>query len=178
MICPDWVLATMRSDAQAYLAGVVQCMPLPAWSPGGRRTSTSGGTMMGIPKGCPDVDRAWEMAQLLYCDRESLVQRFRDQTIVPPLKSVYDDPVFDEPQPFFMNQPVGRLLTELALQVPPVNGSPYASEAFALLNGSFTDAMKQRITPEVFLGSVAQHLREMIERDRAAITQASGNGPA
>lgn len=169
LIGPDWYLATMRVDAASLLEGKVRCMPLPAWQPGGRRTSTSGGTMMGIPKGCPDVNRAWALAKFLYFDRESLIRRFRNQTIVPPLRTIFDDPAFDEPAPFFQGQRVGRLLTQLAEEVPPVHGSPYIPEAYALLNAIFSDVMAGRVSPRDALSRVARSLRETIERDRVAI---------
>jgi arabinosaccharide transport system substrate-binding protein len=169
---PDWYLATMRMDAGSLLEGKIRCMPLPAWKPGGRRTSTIGGTMMAIPKACPDVDRAWELAKFLYFDRESLIRRFRNQTIVPPLRTIFEDPVFDEPAPFFQGQRVGRLLTQVAEEVPPVQGSPYIPEAYALLNAIFSDVMAGRVSPRQALNKVARSLREMIERDQVAIEAA------
>jgi len=169
---PDWMLAGMQLDARALLEGKVRCMPLPAWTPGGRRTSTSGGTALFIPRGCADADRAWELAKLLYFDRQSLVNRFRTQSIVPALRTVFDDPVFDEPCAFFQGQRVGRLLTELAEEVPPVNGSPYASEAFSLLNAVFADVVQRRIAPHQALAQVAAGLRATMARDREALAAA------
>jgi len=168
----DWMLATMRIEAEASLAGKVRCMPLPAWGPGERRTSTSGGTMMGIPRGCADVDASWKIAKQLYFDREALIARFRAQTIVPPLRSLYQDPVFDEPVAFFQGQAVGRLLARLAEDVPPVYGSPYSPTAYTLLNAVFADVMKGRITPRAALTDVAAHLRGVIARDKQALASA------
>jgi arabinosaccharide transport system substrate-binding protein len=165
----DWMLATMRLEAKDSLSGKIRCMPLPAWTRGGRRTSTSGGTMIGIPRACEDIERAWQIAKHLYFDHEALVNRFRQQTIIPPLRSVFADPVFDEPVPFFQGQPVGRLLTELAEEIPPVNGSPYASNAFVMLNAVFADVMQQRIAPREALEDVARRLRAAVARDQRAI---------
>ncbi|MFQ5806095.1 MAG: ABC transporter substrate-binding protein [Phycisphaerae bacterium] len=172
---PDWMLATMQLDARSLLEGNVRCMPLPAWEPSGRRTSTGGGTAMFIPKGCPDVDRAWELAKLLYFDHESLVKRFRIQSIVPPLRTVFDDPVFNEQTPFFQGQRIGRLLTELAEEVPPINGSPYAPDAYTLLNAVFADVVEGRVSPPQALSEVARELREIIARDQRAVEAAGSN---
>lgn len=171
---PDWMLAAMQLDARSFLDGKVRCMPMPAWKPGGRRTSTGGGTAMFIPEGCADPDRAWELAKLLYFDRDSLVARFRAQNIVPPVRTVFDDPVFDEPLPFFRGQPVGRLLTELAVEVPPINGSPYLPEGYAFLNAVFADVMDGRVSPKDALDEVASKLRASIARDQRAIDVAAG----
>lgn len=168
----DWMLATMRMEADAALAGKVRCMPLPAWEAGGRRTSTSGGTMMGIPRDCRDVDQSWEIAKQLYFDKDALIATFRRQSVVPALRSVYDDPAFDEPVAFFQGQPVGRLLTQLAEEVPTVQGSPYAPTAYALLNALFAEVMKQRVSPRDALTNVARELRDTMARDRKAIEAA------
>lgn len=169
---PDWMLATMQLDARTMLEGRVQCLPLPAWEPGGCPTSTGGGTAMLIPRGCPDVERAWELLKLLYFDRESLLRRFRTQSIVPPVRAIYDDPAFDEPAPFFQGQPVGRLLTRLAERAPAVNGSPYSSEGFTFLNEVFSDVVHGRITPRAALTGVATRLRALMARDQQAIEAA------
>lgn len=166
---PDWMLASMQLDARELLGGKVRCMPLPAWEPGGRRTSTGGGTAMFIPAACPDVDRAWELAKLLYFDRKSLLARFRTQSIVPALRTVYDDPVFDEPSPFFCGQAIGRLLTELAVEVPPIHGSPYLPEAYDFLNAALPQVMAQTRTPREALTEVATRLRAVIARDARAM---------
>lgn len=171
---PDWMLAAMQLDARTLLEGRVRCMPLPAWQPGGRRTSTGGGTALFIPRGCADVERAWATATLLYFDRESLIRRFRTQTIVPPLHTVFDDPVFDEPLPFFQGQRVGRLLTGLAHEVPPVHGSPYMPEAYTLLNSVFADVAAGRRAPAAALAEVARALRAVIARDARAVAAAEG----
>jgi arabinosaccharide transport system substrate-binding protein len=167
--CPDWMLATIQLDARSLLEGKVKCMPMPAWKEGGPRTASMGGTAMCIPQGCADVDRAWALVKFLYFDRDSLVERFRTQTIVPPLVTVFDDAAFDEQVDFFQGQRVGRLLTELALEVPPVQGSAYMPEAYALLNAVFADVLAGRVSPRDALERVATDLRDVIERDRRAI---------
>jgi arabinosaccharide transport system substrate-binding protein len=169
----DWMLANMRMEAGELLGGKVRVMPLPAWEPGGRRTSTLGGTLMAVPKQGRDPRRAFELATHLYFNEALLIERFRKQTIVPPLHTLYDHPVFDEPVPFFQDQPVGRLLTELAREVPPIHGSAYAPEAFELLNAVFADVMRERITPARALERVAAQLRAVIARERDVLARAA-----
>jgi arabinosaccharide transport system substrate-binding protein len=169
----DWMLANMRMEAGELLGGKVRVMPLPAWEPGGRRTSTLGGTLMAVPKQGRDPRRAFELATHLYFNEALLIERFRKQTIVPPLHTLYDHAVFDEPVPFFQDQPVGRLLTELAREVPPIHGSAYAPEAFELLNAVFADVMRERITPARALERVAAQLRAVIARERDVLARAA-----
>ncbi|MBK9121169.1 MAG: extracellular solute-binding protein [Phycisphaerales bacterium] len=170
---PDWMLAAMQSDMGSLLAGKVQCLPLPAWAPGGRRTSTVGGTALFIPQGTRDPEAAWELAKFLYLDRTALIQRFRTQTIVPPLRTAFRDPAFAEPVAFFQDQQVGLLLTELADEVPAVQGSPYMPEAYKLLDIAIAEVLSGRATPEAALRSAAEQLRATMARDTRALEAVS-----
>ncbi len=171
---PDWMLAAMQLNAETILKGKVKCIPLPAWETGGRRTSTAGGTAMFIPADAKRTDESWTLAKDLYFNEDALIKRFRKQNIIPALTTVYDHSVFDEPLPFFQGQAVGRLLTELAPEVPPINGSPYTPEASKYLDIVIPQVLKGSRTPAEALDDVARKLRAVMARDRAAIQAAQG----
>ena len=99
-------------------------MPLPAVVPGSRRTSTMGGTMLGITKACPDPELAWEVAEHMYFDTDQLGERFRDTNILPPLKEAWSHPAFDESRDYWSGQKLGRIYADLADDVPPQFASP------------------------------------------------------
>jgi arabinosaccharide transport system substrate-binding protein len=131
-ICPDW-RSKGTEKTVPRMAGKMALMPLPAFAPGGRRTSTWGGTMIGITKKCRDKDLAWKLACHLYLDPEPLAERFRETNILPPLKDAWGQPAFQEPRPYWSGQPIGALYAELATQVPPQYTSPYIELAKAKL---------------------------------------------
>ncbi|HNC24298.1 MAG TPA: extracellular solute-binding protein [Opitutaceae bacterium] len=146
IIAPDFFagsMTTMLTD----MAGQFKLMPLPAWRPGGRRTSVQGGTMMGIARSTPDVDLAWAALKELYLSPVSAEHLFRDRGIVTPVKANWGHPVFDEPSAFFSGQPVGRLYLRLAPSVPLRPSSPYYTHA------------------TTYLGNVAHQLATMADRE-------------
>jgi len=55
--CPDWRSKSAEQQVPR-VAGKMALMPLPAVRPGGRRTSSWGGTMLGITQACPNKDLA------------------------------------------------------------------------------------------------------------------------
>jgi arabinosaccharide transport system substrate-binding protein len=128
MITPDWRSKTIEVDVPK-MRGKMALMPLPAVYPGGRRTSTWGGTMIGITKHCKYPDLAWELALHLYLNKDDLAQRFRDTNILPPAKDAWDHPAYDEPRPYWSNQPLGRLYAQLAPDVPFQYTSPFIGTA-------------------------------------------------
>lgn len=137
-IMPDW-LAGVWKRTLPQLGGKMKLMPLPAWEPGGRRTSVLGGTMLGIPKrtltsrgdgtGDPSFETAWAFAKELYLDRDYAERLFRQTNIVTPVKDYWDEPYFHEPDPYFSNQQSGSLFLRYAPDVPLRNPSPLASAA-------------------------------------------------
>ena len=133
MVAPDWRTKVIEQDVPK-VAGRMALMPLPAFYPGGRRTSTWGGTMIGITKRCADPDLAWELIMHLYLNKEALAEQFRGTNILPPARDLWDHPAYDEPRPFWSNQPLGRLYANLAPDTPPQYTSPYIGLAKAKLS--------------------------------------------
>jgi arabinosaccharide transport system substrate-binding protein len=118
MICPDWRTHIIQQNIAA-VKGKMAVMPLPAVYAGGIRTSTWGGTMMGITKDCKKPDLMWQFVQYLATDPSRFVANFDNTNILPPVKDAWKLPGFNEPNPFFSNQPLGALYANLAPQVPP-----------------------------------------------------------
>jgi arabinosaccharide transport system substrate-binding protein len=149
-------------------------MPLPAVKPGGRRTSSWGGTMLGITKACPNKDLAWQLAKHLYLNPEELAKRFRDTNILPALKEAWTHEAINEPRPYWSNQPIGKLYAELAGDVPPQYASPYIEFAKGKLSevvSSCANYYKKNgeagFAPfaEARLKGAADEVREMMKRN-------------
>ena len=138
-ICPDWRTAQFEADVPS-LGGKMALMPMPAWEPGGRRTTTWGGTGLAITKQCKDVELAWELAMYLYYAQEHLGPRFAETNILPPLKTAWSLPQFNAPKPFYSGIALGRAYADLAPQVPEENDNPYMMQAREKFSEAFTNA--------------------------------------
>lgn len=125
---PDWMCNIWRNEIP-QLFGKVKVMPLPAWQPGGRRTSVWGGTMLGISRTAQNQEALWNFAKHLYLSPESARQLYTRGDIVTPIRTLWGDPVFDQPDSYFSGQKKGRMYIELAPQVPLRHSSPFGSIA-------------------------------------------------
>jgi arabinooligosaccharide transport system substrate-binding protein len=137
-IVPDWLCGVWQAD-MPRLAGKFKLMPLPAWEPGGRRTSVWGGTMLGIAKTTDDPRGAWEVAKHLYLSEALAEKLYRSNGIISPVKAYWDRAFYDEPNDFFSGQPVGRMYIDLAPDIPIRTSSPFNTLA------------KDRVTNALFL---------------------------
>lgn len=130
---PDWMAGSWKIENPG-LSGKLKLMPLPAWKKGGRRTTVAGGTMMGIAKTSKHIEESWALAKYLYLSPKLAEHMFRTTTIISPVKTLWPSKFYDEPDPFFSGQPVGRMYIEQAPNVPARASSPYsetASQCFA-----------------------------------------------
>ncbi len=164
----DWRTKFMKLYLKP-LAGKVKLMPIPAWEEGGRRTSILGSRMLGIPKTGHNIEESWDLVKKLYLDREVCRDRYLEGDAITPLMSLWDDPVFDQPDPFFSGQKKGRMFIELAPDVPEMPSSPYnmaARRAVAAASRSLRAFAEEKgITSSQNLHSKARQLLAAAEAD-------------
>jgi arabinosaccharide transport system substrate-binding protein len=141
LVAPDWRSKSIEKDIPR-MRGKMALMPLPAVKPGGRRTSTWGGTMLGITRRCKDPELAWKLAMHLYLDKAELAERFRDTNILPGLRAAWDHPTYREPRAYWSGQPLGDLYAQLAPQVPFQYTSPLIVTAKAKLGEALVSCVQ------------------------------------
>lgn len=165
ILAPDWYVGILKSQVP-QMSGKWKAIAMPAWEQGERRTTTRGGTMVGITKQCKNIDLAWELLKFTYFDKAGLINRYETTRIIPPLKAAWDDPIYSEPDPYLGGQPLGRLFIELAPDLPPRYQNPYWSEAADLLNDAIFNAVTEKQTPKQALTEVAEKVRSIISKDQ------------
>lgn len=121
---PDWMCNLWRNEIP-QLAGKVKLMPLPAWARGGRRTSVWGGTMLGISRTAGDPEALWQLAKHFYLSPVCARELYATGDIITPVRALWRDPIFDQPDAYFSGQAKGRMYIELAPHVPPRHSSPF-----------------------------------------------------
>jgi arabinosaccharide transport system substrate-binding protein len=121
---PDWRTKQFEIDGPG-IGGKMALMPLPSWDEGGRRVSTWGGTGLAITKASKRPDLAWEFAKHIYLDQTQLGDRFLATNIISPLEAAWNSPVYDSPNAFYSDQPLGRLYADLAPSTPASYAAPY-----------------------------------------------------
>jgi arabinosaccharide transport system substrate-binding protein len=142
LICPDWRSKSFEQDIPR-VAGKMALMPLPAVYPGGPRTSTWGGTMLGITKRCKDPELAWQLAMHLYLDKPQLAERFHQTNILPAMRAAWNQAAFHEPNAYYSNQPLGDTYARLAPEVPFQYTSPFIGTAKAKLSAALVSCVQE-----------------------------------
>ncbi|MCH8295401.1 sugar ABC transporter substrate-binding protein [Candidatus Poribacteria bacterium] len=168
IMAPDWYVGILKSQVP-QMSGKWRAISMPAWEIGQRRTTTRGGTMIGITKQSETRKKeklAWEFLKFIYFDRQGLVNRYDKTRIIPPLKAAWDAPIFSEPDPYLGGQQLGKLFTKLASEIPARYQNPYWSEADDLLNDAVFAVITQKQTAEVALRELAEKVRALMRKDQ------------
>jgi ABC-type glycerol-3-phosphate transport system substrate-binding protein len=142
LMTPDWRSKVLENDIPR-MKGKMALMPLPVVKVGGARTSTWGGTMLGITKASKNQDLAWALARKLYLDKKDLAERFRETNILPALRDAWSQPAFKQPNPYYSNQPLGTLYARLAPEVPSRYASPFIDTANTKLGEALVACVQQ-----------------------------------
>ena len=175
-LVPDWMAGQWKLENPG-LAGKVKVMPIPAWEKGGRRTSVAGGSMIGISKKSPHIETNWEMIKYLYFSPDLARRMHQETSIISPVKTLWCESFYDEPDPYFSGQPIGRMYIEQAPDVPHRDSSPYGAAAgqkitsalinlaqYANKNGIY-DEPRLRIEALRLLAKEQEILEQLISRN-------------
>ncbi|MCY3018374.1 MAG: extracellular solute-binding protein [Planctomycetota bacterium] len=166
-LMPDWLSGFFQKSVRSG-TGKLALMPLPAFTPGGRRTSTRGGTMMGFTKKSTQFDISWELALELYFSIDSRIEQFRETNILPPLREAWKHPALAEPNPYWSNQPLGQLYAAQADNTPPQYTSPYIQLAKGKLGEALCDCVDRykKKGADGFEAYVRERLRQSADEIR------------
>ncbi|MEA2711082.1 MAG: arabinooligosaccharide transport system substrate-binding protein [Phycisphaerales bacterium] len=116
-VTPDWRVTYIKRYGAA-VSGKMRLMPMPVFDPSDAPTSTWGGTMMGITKACENPDLAWKLMEHLYFSKPGMKARQESSEILPPITTMWNEPVYHAPDPYFGNQKASELYIELAPKIP------------------------------------------------------------
>jgi arabinosaccharide transport system substrate-binding protein len=165
-LMPDWRVSVWKMDLP-QLSGKWKLIPLPAFQPGGKRTTVFGGTMLGIPKVNSNPEAAWELAKKLYTSASIAEELYREVGEITPISKHWDLPVYSEPSDYFGGQRIGRLFIEYAPEVPLRTSSPVYPFALERLRDAALElrsiARSEGNYDHAFLRQQASHLLQDAE---------------
>lgn len=159
-----WMGGTLRDIARDSegLWGVVK---MPAWEEGGPRAAEGGGSYLGISKQSTNKEAAWAFIEHMLGNADTVNRMYRVADVFPSLKEAYENPMYDEPQPFFDGQVTGRLYVELSEEAEPVYFSSDFKAAREIAVLEMYKAIKGYVTPEEALREMELKMQEKTKRE-------------
>lgn len=155
----DWYAGFFKDNAPE-LEGLWKAAPLPAFEPGGRRTSVWGGTGAMVVATSPNVEAALDFLEFAMLSVEGNVRRFELTNLFPPFIPAMDNERLHAEDAYFSEQDLGALFAEVGPEAPAQYQSPFRSQLNDLNSAAFQDIIDGNRTPEEVYTEIAATIRD------------------
>ena len=125
-----------------------------------------GGSFYAVPKQARNKSLAWEFIRYLALDRDQQMAAFRAQDSFPSMLSVYEDPYFNEPLPYFAGQRARQLWRDAARRIPAVDADSYDAVAIDVVNAQLEQVLEHDKSIPVALSDARQGIERRVRRRR------------
>jgi lactose/L-arabinose transport system substrate-binding protein len=113
-----WMGTFFKSFIAPDAAGKWGVVRLPAWTGEESQASNDGGSALAIWGGTEQQEAAWAYVEFHLGRDDSQLTMYKETDIFPSLETTYADPFFQEPDPYFDDQPVRTLFAEIVAEIP------------------------------------------------------------
>jgi ABC-type glycerol-3-phosphate transport system substrate-binding protein len=161
-----WFGGTIKDNAKST-AGNWGVFRLPAIDPGGLRTSNLGGSVLVIPEQGENKEAAWTFVEHALCTKEGQLAQFKGFDLFPCLMTTFDDPFFDEPDPFFGDQKIRRLFATDIEKLPTLIRTRDWNEAKRYISQSLSRWADEHLDHAEFLATCERKLCRKLGREAA-----------
>ncbi|MFJ6378571.1 ABC transporter substrate-binding protein [Kitasatospora sp. NPDC092039] len=152
-----WWDGTLTAE-MADLGGKFGVVPLPAFTPGGTRTSNSGGSVLCIPAQSGNPETAWAFVSFLLADKANQASMMRHEGLFPAYLPALDDPYFQQPAPYYDGQSAMRLFAGLTRSIPTVELTADDSKAADIVTTAVNQVLHNGADPGTVLRSAARQI--------------------
>ncbi len=166
-----WFMNQIKDNFPPQREGEWGVFRLPAFTPGGLRTSNLGGSVLLIPEQSEVGLEAWRFIEFANATVEGQVTQYRERGLFPAYLPALEHPYFDEPDPFFAGQQVHRLFATDLEHIPPMNRTRDWNEAERMLQQTLSGWLTRRLDNETYLRNLADALSRKINRPIAPATE-------
>ncbi|MBN1516635.1 extracellular solute-binding protein [Candidatus Sumerlaeota bacterium] len=140
---------------------------LPAIEPGGLRVAILGGSVLTIPAQTKHKEAAWKFVEFMMCNKTTQLNHYRNHDLFPALITTFDDPFFDEEDPFYANQKVRRLFATEIDKIHRLNRTKDWREANRYLGQNLSAWATTHRDNERFIKDTVAQMHSNLERELA-----------
>lgn len=160
-----WMGAFFKGWIAPEAEGKWGVFKLPVWEGGDPQASNDGGSQLAIFEESEQQEAAWAYVRFHLGRPESQLLMYEKWDFFPSLEATYDDPFFEEPDPYFGGDTVRAIFAETVGEIP--TAGMYTAD-YQEMNGLLTPEIQKYAlgeqTAEEALANAAQLIREQTGR--------------
>ena len=160
VVIAGWMGNFLKTWVAADRAGDWGVAPMPAFTEGGVRASNQGGSCMFIPEASTNKEAAWAFIDYMLFKPENHLKIFAFSDYFPAWQKLYDDPMFQEPDPYFGDEAVRLVFADAAKAIPDADQyGPYSQAIRAAVATAVQKYALGQATAEEALMEAANTIR-------------------
>ena len=113
-----WMGGFFKSFIAPEAVGKWGVFRLPAWQPGGSQSSNDGGSSMAIFETSQQKEAAWAYVEFHLGRPDAMIKIYEQSDFYPGLQTTYNDPAFQQEDPYYAGQKVRAFFSEVAKEIP------------------------------------------------------------
>jgi lactose/L-arabinose transport system substrate-binding protein len=160
-----WMGTFLKSFIAPDAAGQWGVFKLPTWGAEPSQASNDGGSTLAMFEASEQKDAAWAYIEFHLGREDQQIEMYKQTDLFPSLETTYTDPFFEEPDPYFADQPVRSLFSEIVAQVPAAG--VYSTD-YQEMNGLLTPEIQRYAAGEqdaqTALKNAADGIRDRTQR--------------
>lgn len=135
-----WMGGFFKSFIAPEAVGKWGVFRLPAWQAGGTQSSNDGGSSMAIFETSQQKEAAWAYLEFHLARPDAMIKIYEKSDFYPGLQTTYNDPAFQEADPYYAGQKVRAFFSEVAKEIP--TAGVYTAE-YQEMNGLLTPEIQK-----------------------------------
>jgi lactose/L-arabinose transport system substrate-binding protein len=160
-----WMGTFLKSFIAPDAAGQWGVFKLPTWGEEPSQASNDGGSTLAMFEASEQKDAAWAYIEFHLGRDDQQLEMYKQTDLFPSLETTYTDPFFEEPDPYFADQPVRSLFAEIVAEVPAAG--VYSTD-YQEMNGLLTPEIQRYAAGEqnaqTALKNAADAIRDRTQR--------------
>ena len=160
-----WMGTFLKSFIAPDAAGQWGVFKLPTWGEEPSQASNDGGSALAMFEASEQKDAAWAYIEFHLGREDQQLEMYKQTDLFPSLETTYTDPFFEEPDPYFADQPVRSLFAEIVAEVPAAG--VYSAD-YQEMNGLLTPEIQRFAAGEqdapTALKNAADAIRDRTQR--------------
>jgi len=113
-----WMGGFLKSFIAPDTAGKWGVFNLPAWKAGGVQSSNDGGSSLAIFDQSKQKEAAWAYTEFHLGRPDAMIKIYEQSDFYPGLQTTYNDPAFQQADPYYNGQKVRAFFADVAKNIP------------------------------------------------------------
>ena len=134
--------------------------------PAGIADSNNGGSYLAIPSQSEHKEAAWKFIKFALATKQAQNAMFQAVDYFPGYKPAWDDPIYDEADPYFADQKTRALWVDIAAKIKPSSSTLMDATTEWTITQAANDAMNMNMSADEIIQYITEKVDEATQQEK------------